>query len=272
MHTLHDYDLLCARATLFSDDNCGGIHGGCRVHAWIKQLPLDRMDAFASISDFVIGEHQRMGAFGPEERGRTTTIWNPLAASKAVRAERKAGAALDGPLRLGFLGRLVPEKGIGLLIDELRNLGRIGEWTLDVGGVSPKGDQWLRDKAVDLPVSFSGWVKTEDFLRDLEVLIVPSIWNEPFGLTVIEGLLAGKIVIGSTRGAIPEILNGMGQDCLFKPDVPGDLARTIGRVLDAREEHRPGAGYLNALMQRLSPDHVRIAYDRVYRNALERAA
>lgn len=274
VHTLHDYDLLCGRSSLFRDGNCkeGHLHVECRVHARIKQLALDCVDSFVSISDYVFDQHKRIGAFGPEELRRTTTVWNPLSAAPQFSGNGSEAALSERPLRLGFIGRLVPDKGIGLLLDELRELGRTADWTLDVGGVAPNGDQWLRDKARALPVNFSGWVKTEDFMQGIDVLIVPSIWNEPFGLTVVEGLLTGKIVLGSRRGAIPEILNGLGPDCLFDPDVAGDLARLVGRVLDGPNSFRPKAAYLETLAQRLHPDFVRDAYDRVYCHTLERTA
>ena len=59
----------------------------------------------------------------------------------------------------------MPDKGIGLLLDELRALGRTADWTLEVGGVAPNGDQWLRDRSEAQPITFSGWVRTEDFRK-----------------------------------------------------------------------------------------------------------
>lgn len=265
VHTLHDYDLLCGRSSLYRNGNCQTTHRGCWVHKQIKQLPMEHVNAFASISDFVRLEHERWGCFGPDEMKRTKTIWNPLSSE----VHQPVGEQQTGhPLRLGFLGRLVPDKGIGFLLDELHKLRHPKDWTLSIGGVSPDGDNWLRQKASGLPVNFKGWVDPGQFLTEIDVLIVPSLWNEPFGLTVVEGMLAGKIVLGSQMGAIPEIMVGLGRHILFDTETPGSLAETIARVLLDPEKHRPDATVLREIARRLHPAAVMKSYDELYVTAL----
>ena len=266
VHTLHDYDLLCGRSSLYWNGNCQITHRGCWVHKQIKQLPLVHVNAFASISDFVVAEHERRGAFGPAELARTKTIWNPLTSG----IHQPAGGQQTGrPLRLGLLGRLVPDKGVGLLLDELQMIGRLQDWTLAIGGVSPTGDEWLRQKAAGLPVNFMGWVDSGKFLQGVDVLIVPSLWNEPFGLTVIEGMLAGKIVLGSKMGAIPEILAGLGGRVLFDTETPGSLAKTLSRVIDNPEAHRPAPAFLAEIATRTDPVAVMKSYEDLYATAMK---
>lgn len=261
VHTLHDYDLLCGRGTLYSDGNCQGAHAGCWVHKHIKQIPLANVNAFAAISDFVLAEHIRLGAFGAAELARAKTIWNPLPSAIQHAAPPTYN---NRPLRLGFLGRLVPEKGIGFLLDELHGLARHDTWNLAVGGVAPNSDDWLRQKAVGLPVKFIGWVDTAKFLSEIDVLIVPSLWNEPFGLTVIEGLLAGKIVLGSRMGAIPEIMAGLGEHVLFDGGVSGSLTKILTRVIDSPETYRPMQSVLSDISRRLDAQLVMMSYEDLY--------
>jgi glycosyltransferase involved in cell wall biosynthesis len=60
-------------------------------------------------------------------------------------------------------------------------------------------------------------------LRQHDVLVVPSHWPEPWGLTVSEGLASGLVVIASAIGGIPEAVTD--RDLLVPPENPTALAR-----------------------------------------------
>ena len=62
-------------------------------------------------------------------------------------------------------------------------------------------------------VKFTGYLsyqKSQTIMKKSEILIVPSIWDEPFGLVVAEGMLCGCAIITSNKGAIPEIIKDKG--------------------------------------------------------------
>jgi glycosyltransferase involved in cell wall biosynthesis len=72
-------------------------------------------------------------------------------------------------------------------------------------------------------------------LHAADVIVVPSVWEEPFGRTVIEALSTGRPVIASAIGGIPEILTGDFAKFLVPPgDVPA-LTAKLGEVLDWRQ-------------------------------------
>ena len=71
-------------------------------------------------------------------------------------------------------------------------------------------------------------------LHAADVAVVPSIWEEPFGRTVIEGLSTGRPVLASRGGGIPEILDGPMARFLFGRGDADDLARLIGEVREWR--------------------------------------
>ena len=60
-------------------------------------------------------------------------------------------------------------------------------------------------------ITFLGYTKSELFFKNIDVLIVPSLWNEPFGRVVIEGIINKKPVIGSRVGGITELLTNNDQ-------------------------------------------------------------
>ena len=199
VHTLHDYDLLCSRATLFRHGRpCARLHPACAaLKAW-KGLFAHDIDAVVAVSQPVLDTHLAHGLFGDLPSSRRRVIWNGVARGPAEPAPR------TGTFTFGFLGRLVPEKGLGVLLDACRRLPPDG-WRLRVAGQAPLGSEGFEAQAGSLPVEFLGFTDPAAFLASVDVLVAPSIWAEPFGLTIVEAFTAGAGVIGSDRGAIGEL-------------------------------------------------------------------
>src|SRR5260370_25695809 len=107
-------------------------------------------------------------------------------------------------VRLGVLGRVSPEKGIEVLLDELRRDSTL-KWSLSIGGAGD-ADYLAKLKAThdDRGVSFLGHVVPADFLQSIDILVVPSKWNEPFGRVIVEAYSHGVAVVGANTGGIPE--------------------------------------------------------------------
>src|SRR5262249_11211684 len=68
--------------------------------------------------------------------------------------------------------------------------------------------------------------------RNHEVLVFPSIWDEPFSLTLLEAMAAGLCVVASTAGGSAEILQHEVNSLTFRPGDAYDLARQLQRVID----------------------------------------
>jgi glycosyltransferase involved in cell wall biosynthesis len=128
---------------------------------------------------------------------------------------------LDGaPLRLGYLGRLDPTKGIELLIDAAAALPA-GGWELQVAGSgSATYEGELRARAAAAPVRFLGFVDPDEFLDGIDVLAVPSLYHEPLGMVVVEAFAHGIPVVGARRGGIAELIDDGRTGTLFEPDAP----------------------------------------------------
>lgn len=96
-----------------------------------------------------------------------------------------------------FLGRLHPVKGWHWAVAGARNAGRP---LVVAGGWRPTVRRGLRF------VGAVGGERKIDLLAGAACLWVPALWDEPFGLTTIEALVSGTPVLGTRRGALPEIL------------------------------------------------------------------
>jgi len=112
--------------------------------------------------------------------------------------------------RVGFLGRLEPVKGLSTLVDASRLLR--SEASLVVAGDGPDR------QALDERVRWLGAIEHADvpaFLKSLDVLVLPSVTilplhREQFGRVLVEAMAAGVPVIGSTSGAIPDVIGDAG--------------------------------------------------------------
>lgn len=145
-------------------------------------------------------------------------------------------------LRITTTGRAIRDKGADVLLDAVRLLGRKDVEVCVVGsaGFDPYApltayEQSLRQLA-DACAATIRFVPSMPrpalgaFLRDSDIVVVPSRWPDPCPLTVLEGMATGVPVIGSDIGGIPELLGDAG--VLVKPQDPRALADAIEPLLD----------------------------------------
>jgi len=174
---------------------------------------------------------------------------------------------------LVFLGRLQPGKGLHVL---LAALGRLRTQkinpTLTVIGTGPEHDA-LRSRAdalgVGSQVHFAGIVRGEDLARMLNrhrLLVVPSIWEEPFGVVALEGLACGLVPIVSDAGGLPDAVGDCGQ--VVRRDDPTALAEAVATLLADHPARMKLMERAPAHLRRHTPRAVASAY----LDVLEKAA
>ncbi len=138
---------------------------------------------------------------------------------------------------IGYVGRLVPEKGLGVLLTALEQVRDV-PWDLVLVGAGPFEGE-LRARAEQIRgaagrVHFVGYVPHEDTPRWLgmfDVLALPSEtranWKEQFGRVLVEAMACGTPVIGSDSGEIPEIIRATGGGLIFPEGDADALAGAI---------------------------------------------
>ncbi|MBI2862728.1 MAG: glycosyltransferase family 4 protein [Chloroflexi bacterium] len=126
--------------------------------------------------------------------------------------------AVQSGYRIGYVGRLVPQKGLAVLLEACAGLG--GPWRLDLAGDGPMRSA-LERQAYELGVAervfFHGALPSGEmprFLRRLHVLVLPSLttpsWKEQFGRVLVEAMASGVPVVGSDSGEIPHLIGEAG--------------------------------------------------------------
>ena len=224
VHTLHDYWLLCQRASLMRADGAR-CERRCRtcvlVGAWRGlQLRRHHPHVVLAVSGAVAARHRALGWM----QGRIRVVHNPVAAP-AVPPATPSSQVGTGP-RFVYLGRLDVHKGVSVLLEAFR-AAAIPEATLRLAGTGPLAAT-LRAAARDLVgVEWCGALDEparDALLADADCIVVPSRWEDPAPLVVNEARAAGVAVIGTRVGGIPELVPAAQQALLVPPDDPVALA------------------------------------------------
>jgi glycosyltransferase involved in cell wall biosynthesis len=168
----------------------------------------------------------------------------PLDRKTAEGVERGRPRSLHVPFRLLFVGRMEVLKGGDMLLDALPLLLPWTERRVDITfvGDGPERDGWERRGAriqvsqPRLQVKFTGWLSNtelESLFRESDLLVMPSLWPEPFGLTGPEAGLHSLPAAAFAVGGIPEWLRDGVNGSLAPADPPSasGLALAIRKCL-----------------------------------------
>ncbi|WP_153555294.1 glycosyltransferase family 4 protein [Roseimaritima sediminicola] len=163
----------------------------------------------------------------------------------AIGMPEEDGAAGVRPPRIGYLARLAPEKGLHHLVEAFISLAtRSGIETLELhiaGYEGPQHAQYiaaLKDKlqrvGLSQRVRFHGSPDLAGkvaFLQQLDLLCVPTEYEDPKGLFILEAWAAGVPVVQPDHGAFSELVTGAQAGCLVPPMDPGALADRLHAAL-----------------------------------------
>jgi glycosyltransferase involved in cell wall biosynthesis len=268
VHTLRDYDLLCGNAAMFRRGaNCDHWHLGCRIVNMSKLWTTKWVSAAVAVGTETMNVHVNHGFFGHLPPERRLVIWNgAIVPDEAARA-RDTFDRTRHPMTFGYLGRINIEKGVGTLIDAFRRIGN-GNWRVRIAGQAPDTLDSFRKQAAGLPIEFVGWVDPFDFFRELDVLIVPSIWAEPLPRTILESYAIGVPVIGARSGGIPDLIGADNGAWLFAPGNDADLATKIEGVIRGGRSNLPGLDSFQSVFKETRPPRVAEKYLRLYADVL----
>jgi glycosyltransferase involved in cell wall biosynthesis len=139
----------------------------------------------------------------------------------------------DSPHYL-FVGRLSPEKGVDLLVEAFRRLPPDHRLTV-LGLNGSLAQQVVEMAATDSRIRIQPpcpYLDMPEVYARHQIVCCPVMWDEPFGLTVLEGRASQRVVVGTRRGGLPEILEGYPRALLFDAD-PADRGVTVDRLTQA---------------------------------------
>lgn len=136
-----------------------------------------------------------------------------------------------------FLGRLVSDKGVEIAINAFKlfidnNVNSNTSLTIvGTGNELINLKQVVKGYGLENKVVFTGSLQGEalvDKLNEHKYLLVPSLWDEPFGIVVLEGMACGCIPIVSDGGGLPEAVGNAG--LIFKKGDPNELYKAMSKI------------------------------------------
>lgn len=187
---------------------------------------------------------------------------------------------------IGYLARLAPEKGLHLLVDAFLRLLeqpqhhnvqlRVAGWLGKQNEAYAK-EQFARLDAAGLGSEYEylGTIERQqklDFLRQLDILSVPTVYREPKGLFVLEALAAGVPVIQPNHGAFPELINNTQGGLLCEPNDAEDLASQLGQLLlDSEQRSQLGRVGRENVLERFNAGQMAQKTLELYRRLISHA-
>jgi glycosyltransferase involved in cell wall biosynthesis len=207
-------------------------------HATMRRV-LNGVDVLVTPSDFMRRMFEAQGV----PAGRIRVVENGLPTARFDPARRQGRAS--GPLRIGFIGSVLPSKGVHLLLKAVRRLGDPSSMRLDVWGeILPfHHDRDYGKRLEALRTGFESVVhlhgnydneRLPEILTGFDVVVVPSIWYEAYALTIREAFLAGVAVVTANHGAMAEAVEDGVNGLLFEAGDEASLARVLRRLVDDR--------------------------------------
>lgn len=202
------------------------------------------------VSDFIV---RRVASISPEVSKKCVAVYNAIDLQRFKRTQRGDRSCIqlkDDDFVIVYSGRLTEDKGILPLIKAIKQTPEILHLKLMIVGASSYGkdkqptsfikqlqqeSESIKDKVV-----FTGFIdyeKVPSLLKMADIAVVPSMWEEPFGLTVVEAMAAGLPLITTRSGGIPEICEGVAT-IVERENIVSNLASAILELYQHPEKRR----------------------------------
>ncbi|MFC5849556.1 glycosyltransferase [Deinococcus petrolearius] len=244
VQTLHNYRLLCPASTLFRDgrpceDCVGRLPWPAVRHACYRDSR-----AASGVVAAMLGTHRALGTYSRHvdlyvaltEQARDVYVRGGLPADRLV---VKPNFLTDDP-EVGkgggdyalYVGRLTPEKGITTLLEAWRTLGP--ELPLRIAGDGPLAPEVGAAAREQPGVTFLGQQPQSEvrrLMRSARLLVFPSQWAEPFGMTLIEAFASGLPVVAARVGSAAALVAHGVTGRHFRPGDAADLAAQVRWLL-----------------------------------------
>lgn len=206
-----------------------------RIASEEESFPL-RFERVLTVSQAVRDELAAQAGIPPENM---QVVYNGVEVDRFAPGDM--GQTARSPLSVLYAGSLAPHKGVHTAIEAMMRLKQMGAGervTLTVvGSGHPDYEAGLRRQVAEggLEESVRFWprVPREEMpvlLRKFDVLVFPSIWEEPLARMMQEAMASGLVVVGTLTGGTPEILEEGQTGLTFDPEDAQQLAEQLLRL------------------------------------------
>ncbi len=242
-----------------------------QLYGALDRWVLRRFDGVVAVSAEV--QARLFAAKVPANRVRLIRNGVAMEAFAAAGRQREARQAKGGPLRIGLVGRLAPEKGVDVFLQAAAIvLRQYPELRFEVAGEGPERpalEASLRALGLAQRVTLAGSQKNmPGFYAGLDILVSASRL-EGLPVALLEGMASGLPAVATRVGAVPEVVVPEMTGVLVEPESPEALAEAIACLVVAPElRERFGRAGQQRVAAEFSAERMTADYLEVYREAL----
>lgn len=228
VQVLHDYYHLCRNSSMFKDEKvCRNRCLVCQAYRLPNKALSKHIHICVGVSDFVTEVYKRNKYFTKSIRATILNARN--AKNENLTPNNKIQ---DGKVIFGYIGLISKNKGVNLLIDAFTR------------AQPEKGELLLAGREADITIEsncdgkikYLGYTNPEDYYKLIDILVVPSMWEEPLGMVVPEANRAGVPVLVSNRGGLVEMIVSGENGFIFDVNEVGSLTRTIATLSEKKSD------------------------------------
>jgi glycogen synthase len=265
VHVLHEFNLVCRNTNAFRNGRmCEGVCFACRINE-PKRWMTRYVSAVVGVSNDVLQRHLDLEYFKHVPPDLRSVIWSMAPIAPRERTSRPP----EVPFTLGFIGRIVPEKGLESLLDAVAGFPKHGWRLLIAGGVFPPLDAAaLQARTAGLPIEWLGIVPAAQFYPMIDVLVVPAIWADPGPLVVHEAFANAVPVVGARIGGIADLVESGATGWLFEPGDAVSLGAILSDLIRGGRMALPTEQAFDRFRFETTPHRVAQRYEEVYRRVL----
>jgi len=250
--TLHDFWGICFKNVLLADNGsiCDRKDGNCvycqkrlnledggsiNVHDRNRLFLdyLNRLDLLIAPTKYLAQKFCNAGVL----EDKVKLIRYGIDTSRFSNIEKKRSKKI----RFAYIGSMYAHKGLGLLLKGLSLLSSDEKEKISLSIIGSGEASYIdyckaliRQMGINRYIRFCGKTpngKIQHAYRDIDVLIIPSVWPENSPVTILEALAAGTPVLASNVGGIPELVEDGVTGYLYRHDEPLQLARNIRKII-----------------------------------------
>lgn len=255
VHTLRDYYLMCHTATMYTKcGDCLQLCTACKTTWKIKKNFFSLPDGFVGISKFILDQHQRYNI------GKQVPV---RVIANGLNTDHYPEPLIKQPFQevvFGFIGKVNQQKGVDFLFEELANIRTEMSFKLVLAGkVEPEFEEEMNRKYQGkFDFTFIGKTNSFDFYRSVDLVLVPSNWNEPFGRIPIEAVAACTPVCLADKAGLHELYNEqqMWQFDMEKNSLTALLTQILAHPESIMEKSAACAGIPNAYAPKVLNDQL----------------
>lgn len=229
---------------------------------------LQHIDRFIAVSDYYAGfMHDYLGI--PRQKIDVAPLGITMEGHTPVERPH------SDKLRIGYFARIAPEKSLHQLCEAFSQMTEPAELRV-AGYLPPEHRGYFEDLRRRYPFTYEGSPDRDGkirFLQSVDVLSVPSTYDEPKGIFLLEAMANGTPVVQPRRGAYVEIVNKTGGGILVEPDSSDDLARALDELArDRARLHELGRNAVEGVRRHYSIERMAGRTIEIYTSVRQAAA